>query len=319
MDFAQTSAKLAFTPPAFGTRLRAKAKTELELKGTTLASARMISGIQVSQTTEIDFPTGGFPPLIAQQTSIIPIRSVADVAHQTILDWNMAAPSGSGVAAASGSEVPALDSEPPVTPEAHVGTTPSTDGQLKKTVAKKPIKIKQWPMAEPEAVRDEQIVNFALLASLDAITVRCAPKGTPMWSPERRGFQVRKGDVKIYEARVDGILKKRGSDEILAIIEVKPCMRDSTLAIRMQETAQMAAWICQHPPLETDLNDARSDPTKRFRFVTSMTLLRITRANAPHIDACSSPKTETKSASSSATSALVMSITFAARTALRRY
>lgn len=116
-------------------------------------------------------------------------------------------------------------------------------------------------------MRDEQIVNFALLASLDAVTMRYVPKGTPMWSPERRAFRVTRGESKVYEARVDGILKRRGSDVPLAIIEVKPCARDSDIAIRMQETAQMAAWICQHPPSDQELADAYADPSKRFRYV----------------------------------------------------
>lgn len=56
---------------------------------------------------------------------------------------------------------------------------------------------------------------------------------------------------KVYEARVDGFLRRHGgNDEIMAIVEVKPCARASPgqTTIRMQEGAQMAAWISQHPP-----------------------------------------------------------------------
>ncbi|KAJ5517324.1 hypothetical protein N7527_008884 [Penicillium freii] len=41
----------------------------------------------------------------------------------------------------------------------------------------------------------------------------------------------------------------------MAIVEVKPFPRDTDPndSIRMQESAQMAAWICQHPPTPAEL------------------------------------------------------------------
>jgi len=62
---------------------------------------------------------------------------------------------------------------------------------------------------------------------------------------------------KTYEARVDGLLRTRGSKDTQIIVEAKSCLRyqskSNAEAILMQEAAQMAAWICDHaPPPEVD-------------------------------------------------------------------
>lgn len=104
-----------------------------------------------------------------------------------------------------------------------------------------------------QQISDEQLVNVALLAYLDALLIHF-PQLKASWTPERRAFTVKdRGLNKIYEARVDGFLRRRIDDEIIAIIEVKPFVRTvSTDAIRMQEGAQMAAWISQHPPTPSE-------------------------------------------------------------------
>lgn len=99
---------------------------------------------------------------------------------------------------------------------------------------------------------DEQIINTALILFLTAITIHYAEvKGH--WSLSRQAFCVAnefKG--KVYEARVDGIPRTGRDREVKAIIEVKPFLRskDDTIhdAIRIQEAAQMVAWISTHPP-----------------------------------------------------------------------
>lgn len=56
---------------------------------------------------------------------------------------------------------------------------------------------------------------------------------------------------KVYEARVDGFLRCcGGNDERMAIVKVKLSARGppSNAAIRVQESAPMAAWISQSPP-----------------------------------------------------------------------
>ncbi|KAI3331304.1 hypothetical protein F4824DRAFT_476196 [Ustulina deusta] len=100
-----------------------------------------------------------------------------------------------------------------------------------------------------KAIQDEQIVNTALILYLDAVTIHC-PELEADWTLHRVPF-ISKDYVgnKTYEARVDGYLKRRSDGEPLVILEVKPFLRENKpVEIRMQEGAQMAAWINQHPP-----------------------------------------------------------------------
>ncbi|KAH9890297.1 hypothetical protein F4778DRAFT_753258 [Xylariomycetidae sp. FL2044] len=101
--------------------------------------------------------------------------------------------------------------------------------------------------ASLKAVSDEQIVNTALILYLNAITLHCDDvRGD--WTLHRKAFVVKSLDgEKVYEARVDGYLGL--GDRVGAIVEVKPFLRGTKyVPIRMQETAQMAAWICNDPP-----------------------------------------------------------------------
>lgn len=108
-------------------------------------------------------------------------------------------------------------------------------------------------------ISDEQIVNMALLLYLQALLINFRGIGAD-WTPERRALFVKnKNGQKVYEARVDGFLRYQNdlNNPIMAIVEVKPCIRDaypSTDPIRIQEAAQMAAWICQHPPPLSELS-----------------------------------------------------------------
>jgi hypothetical protein len=108
----------------------------------------------------------------------------------------------------------------------------------------------QTPLAEARALdiqmfpkaADEQIVNTALIDFLIAITIhfQCPAK----WSLHRKSFR-----IDGFEARVDGYLEYRGTAgaaQIKAIVEVKAAIRnfDTQISrVRMQEGAQMAAWI----------------------------------------------------------------------------
>lgn len=113
-----------------------------------------------------------------------------------------------------------------------------------------------------QSISDEQIVNMALLLYLQALLINFRGIGAD-WTPERRALIVKnKNGQKAYEARVDGFLRYQNDagNPIMAIVEVKPCIRDispSTDSIRMQEGAQMAAWICQHPPPLSELSSDR--------------------------------------------------------------
>lgn len=78
---------------------------------------------------------------------------------------------------------------------------------------------------------------------------------------------------KACEARLDGVLQKIDSKELLASLEVKAFLRSSKPGkhIRMQESAQMAAWINVEPPktIETERQDARNNEKRRTRSATS--------------------------------------------------
>lgn len=104
-----------------------------------------------------------------------------------------------------------------------------------------------------KAIEDEQIVNTALILYLDALTMHC-PHVNGDWSLQRHAFTFYNAKrAKMYEARVDGVLRRRLDREVMAIIEVKSALRSDNLNdILMQEGAQMAAWISQHPPTDLD-------------------------------------------------------------------
>ena len=50
--------------------------------------------------------------------------------------------------------------------------------------------------------------------------------GNANWSIERKAFSTTKKEDKIFEARVDGILLRRHDHRIMAILEVKPFVRE---------------------------------------------------------------------------------------------
>lgn len=115
--------------------------------------------------------------------------------------------------------------------------------------------------AEFKAANDEQIVNTALLLYLNALSIAC-PQVQGDWTLHRRQFVLKSKGKKVYEARVDGYLRSR-KNEVKAIVEVKPFTRSSNpQSIKMQEAAQMAAWIGVDPP---DVRTMRKEK-KAFRY-----------------------------------------------------
>jgi len=72
--------------------------------------------------------------------------------------------------------------------------------------------------------------------------------GNVNWSIERKAFSMTKKEDKMFKARVDGILLRRHDHRIMAILEVKPFVREKKEAtIQRQEAAQMATWISSFP------------------------------------------------------------------------
>ncbi|KAJ3493179.1 hypothetical protein NLG97_g4894 [Lecanicillium saksenae] len=103
-----------------------------------------------------------------------------------------------------------------------------------------------------QAVKDEQIVNTAIIILLNVLTISFS-QTVGEWSLHRHPLCVQNNaSEKVFEARVDGIFTVEG--EIRSILEVKPYLRDQNaaaeVAVCMQETAQMAAWISTHPPVD---------------------------------------------------------------------
>jgi hypothetical protein len=116
------------------------------------------------------------------------------------------------------------------------------------------------PIAGEEAkqfqpTRDEQIVNTALITFLTSLTIHY-PGMENEWSYIRQTFTVsNKLGKKVYAAAVDGLLRVASTEEPRIIVEVKPNVRRYSAStydkIRMQEAAQMAAWIAEYPYLAT--------------------------------------------------------------------
>lgn len=111
--------------------------------------------------------------------------------------------------------------------------------------------------AEHLPSEDEQVVNMALILFLDAVTIyhpQIKEQGdkSPQWTIKRLQLK-----FKNWEARTDGFLRMAGDkEEVRAILETKPYLRArNTVAIKRQESAQMAAWIFERP----------NDPTPGLR------------------------------------------------------
>ena len=91
-------------------------------------------------------------------------------------------------------------------------------------------------------IRDEQTVNVFILALLSAVTAATTPFHT-RWVAERNTMVFEK-NVR-YVAMTDGRLRDR-DDRSLSLIEVKPRKRGGDVSIRVQESAQIAAWISEN-------------------------------------------------------------------------
>ncbi|KAI0467625.1 hypothetical protein F4859DRAFT_493029 [Xylaria cf. heliscus] len=152
------------------------------------------------------------------------------------------------------------------------------------------------PFEDPrmfKAIQDEQIVNTALIEYLNALAIHCIQLEAnwtlhrlPLIARDHRG-------AKTYEARVDGYLKRRLDDYPLVIIEVKPFSRNrKKTAIRMQESAQMAAWINQYRP--PNMSELRGSKRKIKRLLISqdrhLIYLNFAVFDASYVDyICNSP------------------------------
>lgn len=134
--------------------------------------------------------------------------------------------------------------------------------------------------AEYRGVEDEQIIGTALMLLLDTLVMDYRnAKGS--WRPYRQPFFVTDGARQIYQTRVDGVYRLEGDKEVKIIMEVKASSRHKGgMAVDMQESAQMAAWIAattpqpafgdkkaREAPLPSRSYRCNSSPTPRAYFV----------------------------------------------------
>ena len=103
------------------------------------------------------------------------------------------------------------------------------------------------------------------------------------WTLHRKVFKATFGEAS-FEARTDGYLDDRQGNA-QAIIEVKPVMRAKKLAaIRMQESAQMVAWV-KNDGVKAYAVDkeyvnylSTTTPTKQHRMLTKKALSGFARS-----------------------------------------
>ncbi|KAK2801625.1 hypothetical protein FQN50_007686 [Emmonsiellopsis sp. PD_5] len=110
------------------------------------------------------------------------------------------------------------------------------------------------------SVSDENVVNTGLVCFASVVTYSI--NGVKAhWSQERKGYKVgEKKGTKLYEARTDGHLFLPNDGNSKVIVEVKPMMREESARVRMQETAQMAAWI----HVERDTIEGKKPEEERY-------------------------------------------------------
>lgn len=100
---------------------------------------------------------------------------------------------------------------------------------------------------------DESIVNTFLILLLNALGLGCE-EVTAEWSMKRWMIKHPFGS-RTLEARTDGCLRKHGTGDVVAIVEVKPHLRRAYQAtIKMQETTQLIAWIAQKEAPDPSIN-----------------------------------------------------------------
>ncbi|PYH99198.1 hypothetical protein BO71DRAFT_446675 [Aspergillus ellipticus CBS 707.79] len=123
----------------------------------------------------------------------------------------------------------------------YVGNTPDTEESPFQSPGPAEISHLMYPQT-----KDEQIVNTALVDFLNALSIHF-PRAS-RWTLHRKSFKAEFQHAS-FEARTDGYLEDgEFSGRVRALIEVKPMLRGRKQnPIRMQEAAQMAAWIKSDP------------------------------------------------------------------------
>ena len=125
------------------------------------------------------------------------------------------------------------------------------------------------PILYPKNI-DEQVTNTALINFLSSLVLF---NNIPVdWTPHRKLFRLHshqddpfKDKKYTYEARVDGYMYGEKDDKAKIIIETKPAIRDNSRKdVRIQESAQMAAWISSEP------DDIKSEDQKFWYVLVAL-------------------------------------------------
>ena len=116
------------------------------------------------------------------------------------------------------------------------------------------------PGGRTEAAQSEKLVEGAFHVFAQTILERHLDpptgKTVPEWLPSPQRLECHG-----WVALTDGYLAD-GAGKAKAIVEVKPIIRDrSENKIRVQESGQMAAWICHHP---SDFNVVAGEPKTKW-------------------------------------------------------
>ncbi|PWY81524.1 hypothetical protein BO94DRAFT_144889 [Aspergillus sclerotioniger CBS 115572] len=146
-------------------------------------------------------------------------------------------------------------------------------------------------------VSDENLVNTYLLGLASLVTM--SSEGVQAhWSQQRKAYKVRSKGAKLYEARTDGHLFLTEGKQTKAIVEVKAMARDDLPTVRMQETAEIAAWIHECP--DEILKDTPKDKVfRRLLFSENRheIYLIIAEYSANYVDQLTNPNHASKSKS----------------------
>ncbi|KAI1086030.1 hypothetical protein F5B19DRAFT_480667 [Rostrohypoxylon terebratum] len=118
---------------------------------------------------------------------------------------------------------------------------------------------------EQERADGEQVVNLVLVQFFDLLTLPYQG-GMFKYSYDRKRFQVRtldeNGDqVKVFEARTDGVCMDSSGEEIWLIFEAKAERQfedNNDVGYAIQETGELAAVVSSHPP--KDLKPGKKNP-----------------------------------------------------------
>jgi len=140
----------------------------------------------------------------------------------------------------------ALSVSNPSPPPGSTASTSSPSAPSTSSSSASPV-LPASPSSHPQA-RYEAVVNMSLVLFLSSIRLHSTNLQAAWgahWHPDPKAFTMNNlQGQQLLQARVDGYLSRKGTNDALAILETKPFVREAKRDdIERQEGAQMAAWI----------------------------------------------------------------------------